>query len=178
MKNILLVVVMLVLPVNLIYGKTQSESSYDMDVKESELICLANAVFFEARDQKQDTAKIAVAFVVLNRVESKLYPNTICGVTQQKKHPVYHQFSYHNSVKLSQIAKKGEAWRIDKAAFEKAKKIAKQALAIKKYAPDYDITKGSMYYYNPKLANPKWAKSVKLKKIATFGDHVYFRRVK
>jgi spore germination cell wall hydrolase CwlJ-like protein len=48
------------------------------------LICLTSAVFFEARDQSYD-AQTAVANVVMNRVESPRWPDTICGVVYQRK---------------------------------------------------------------------------------------------
>ena len=44
--------------------------------------CLANAVYFEARDEPV-RAQIAVAQVVLNRVFSPFYPNDVCGVVYQ-----------------------------------------------------------------------------------------------
>ncbi len=44
--------------------------------------CLANAVYFEARDEPV-RAQIAVAQVVMNRVFSPFYPKTVCGVVYQ-----------------------------------------------------------------------------------------------
>jgi spore germination cell wall hydrolase CwlJ-like protein len=43
------------------------------------LLCLATAVFFEARDQTLD-GMYAVADVVMNRVEHEKFPDTVCGV--------------------------------------------------------------------------------------------------
>jgi len=43
------------------------------------LMCLAVAVYFEARGEPLD-GQYAVAEVVMNRVEDKRYPNTVCDV--------------------------------------------------------------------------------------------------
>ena len=44
--------------------------------------CLAEAIYFESRGEPI-AGQIAVAEVVLNRVDSRRYPNSICGVTKQ-----------------------------------------------------------------------------------------------
>jgi spore germination cell wall hydrolase CwlJ-like protein len=54
----------------------------------SSAICLAAAVFFEARDQPLE-GQYAVAEVVMNRVSSDRWPDDICGVVYQDK-----QFSF------------------------------------------------------------------------------------
>lgn len=46
------------------------------------VICLASAVFFEARSEPID-AQIAVAEVVINRVFDERYPATVCGVVAE-----------------------------------------------------------------------------------------------
>jgi len=50
--------------------------------KSGEQRCLAEAVYYEARSETKSGQK-AVAEVVQNRVKSKHYPNTICGVVYQ-----------------------------------------------------------------------------------------------
>lgn len=50
--------------------------------KAQEHRCLAEAVYYEARSETKSGQK-AVAEVVQNRVKSKHYPNTICGVVYQ-----------------------------------------------------------------------------------------------
>ena len=47
--------------------------------------CLADNMYFEARNQGT-AGIIAVSNVVLNRVKSKDYPNTICEVVRQGPH--------------------------------------------------------------------------------------------
>ena len=47
--------------------------------------CLANAIYFEARNEPV-RGQIAVAQVVLNRVFSPYYPGDVCGVVYQNAH--------------------------------------------------------------------------------------------
>ena len=49
---------------------------------QDEVKCLAQNIYFEARDQKTK-GQIAVALVTINRVESKRFPNSICKVVYQ-----------------------------------------------------------------------------------------------
>jgi spore germination cell wall hydrolase CwlJ-like protein len=60
----------------------------------AELLCLALAVYYEARSEPL-LGQAAVAEVVLNRVESPKYPSTICDVVTQGGTQRYAcQFSY------------------------------------------------------------------------------------
>jgi spore germination cell wall hydrolase CwlJ-like protein len=66
----------------------------DWDVAAGENRCLAEATYFEARGQSEES-QAAVAQVVLNRVSSGLYPPTICSVvSQNRRHFNACQFSF------------------------------------------------------------------------------------
>ena len=52
------------------------------------MMCLAAAIFFEARDQPLD-GMMGVADVVMNRVESDRWPDDVCSVVYQSR-----QFSF------------------------------------------------------------------------------------
>src|SRR5690606_29914794 len=54
-------------------------------VSDKELNCLATAIYFEARGESY-RGQVAVGQVVLNRVQHRLYPSTICGVVYQNQH--------------------------------------------------------------------------------------------
>ena len=69
--------------------------------------CLALAIYWEARNQPT-IGQLAVAQVVVNRVESKRWPSTICDVVWQKK-----QFSWTHDGK-SDRPKEKTAWRKSK----------------------------------------------------------------
>lgn len=66
----------------------------------SELACLAEVIYFEARGEG-DEGMLAVGHVVLNRASDERFPKTICGVVKQGKHvrgkPLRNkcQFSYY-----------------------------------------------------------------------------------
>lgn len=47
--------------------------------------CLAQAIYHEARGESV-AGQIAVAQVIINRVKSRAYPNTVCGVVYQNRH--------------------------------------------------------------------------------------------
>lgn len=56
--------------------------------------CLTEALYFEARGESL-TGIVAVAEVILNRVDSADYPNSVCGVVQQGGTGLYDcQFTY------------------------------------------------------------------------------------
>ena len=61
-----------------------SKSSRTHGYSMSERECLARAMFFESIRSSRD-GLVAVGSVVMNRVESDQFPDTICGVVGQKK---------------------------------------------------------------------------------------------
>lgn len=67
-----------------------SNPSYtqEVPVNNTEVNCLAMNIHYEARGEAMK-GKIAVGHVTLNRVKSKFFPESICGVVKQKK-----QFSW------------------------------------------------------------------------------------
>lgn len=52
--------------------------------EKSELLCLSLNIYHESRSDNL-AGRISVADVVLNRVDSTLFPNTVCGVVHQAK---------------------------------------------------------------------------------------------
>jgi spore germination cell wall hydrolase CwlJ-like protein len=65
-----------------IQGKTKQQAA--MELSENELGCLVEAIYFEARDQSL-LGQAAVASVIMNRVRSSLYPNSVCAVVWQNR---------------------------------------------------------------------------------------------
>src|SRR3546814_6180704 len=53
------------------------------DIAGGELECLASAVYFESKGEPLE-GQLAVAEVILNRVKSPKFPDTICGVVKQR----------------------------------------------------------------------------------------------
>jgi spore germination cell wall hydrolase CwlJ-like protein len=57
--------------------------SVNNDYSETELKCLTQTIYFEARGESYDGG-VAVGNVMMNRVKSPKFPKTICGVMSQK----------------------------------------------------------------------------------------------
>jgi len=58
-------------------------SGCGMFKRHSELECMERAMYFESNRSSRD-GMVAVGSVVMNRVASRQYPNTVCGVVSQK----------------------------------------------------------------------------------------------
>ena len=59
--------------------------SNPVEADENEIRCLAENIYFEARSEST-AGRIAVALVVLNRVEDRRFPDSVCGVVKQTKY--------------------------------------------------------------------------------------------
>jgi hypothetical protein len=126
----------------------------------SEHQCLAEAVYYEARSESR-SGQLAVADVVKNRVKSKHYPNSICGVVYEGSHrPFACQFSFACDGSMD-VAPKGKAW-------QRSQDIAQ--LSLTGFVPD--MTKNSTHYHTIAI-NPDWAETLEFK--ATIGFHKFYR---
>jgi len=126
----------------------------------SEHICLAEAVYYEARSETR-SGQLAVADVVKNRVKSKHYPNTICAVVYEGAHrPFACQFSFACDGSMDR-APKGKAW-------QRSQDIAQ--LSLTGFVAD--LTKNSTHYHTVQI-DPDWADTLEFK--ATIGFHKFYR---
>lgn len=130
--------------------------------------CLVTTLYHEARGEPAEGV-LAVAKVVLNRMESPRYPKSVCGVVKQQLVRGIWQFSFWKEKHLL-------TQPVDKESWKKMQKIAQQAVNL--HYAGFDVIDNSMYYYNPDVANPKWAKSKKLKFVRKIGKHKFYKRVK
>lgn len=108
---------------------------------------LARLVYGEARGEPY-TGQVAVAAVVLNRVKSSSFPNTIAGVIYQS--------GAFTAVSDGQINLTPNATAL---------RAARDAMN------GWDPTYGCLFYYNPKTATSAWIRSKKIN--LTIGDHVF-----
>ena len=115
--------------------------------QESETYLLGRLVHGEARGEPY-VGKVAVAAVVLNRVRSASFPNTIAGVI--------YQAGAFDAVADGQI---------NLTPGEQSRRAARDALN------GWDPTGGCLYYYNPATATSKWiwTREVRL----NIGDHSF-----
>lgn len=126
----------------------------------SELHCLAEAIYFEARSEPAD-GQAAVAQVVLNRVGSGLYPSTVCGVVFQNR-------SRRNACQFS-FACSGHRLRIlEPEAWARAERIAKNVSDGKTYVADI----GDATHYHATYVRPRWARY--LKRVDRIGHHIFY----
>jgi spore germination cell wall hydrolase CwlJ-like protein len=128
---------------------------------DSEKRCLAEAVYFEARSEPE-AGQAAVAQVVLNRVSSGLYPESICGVVYQNRNHFHGcQFSF---------ACEGKSLRItERDSWMTALRIADSVLVGRTYNSDV----GPATHYHANYVKPRWARS--LKKMDVIGRHIFYR---
>jgi spore germination cell wall hydrolase CwlJ-like protein len=124
--------------------------------------CLSEALYFEARGE---TVKgiFAVAEVILNRVKSDAYPDTVCAVVEQgtgKRHEC--QFSYHCDGIKEVIA--------EPKAHAMVAKIARIVLDGK--AP-LNLTDGATHYHT-KSVSPRWSRV--FERTATIGVHHFYSK--
>lgn len=96
-------------------GKTTLNEELSLYQKERD--CMIEALYFEGRGESERGIAL-IGQVILNRVESKSFPDTICGVVKQKRGEVY-QFSYLSQKNLEMK---------DLKALEKVTRIASKVL--------------------------------------------------
>ncbi len=113
----------------------------------SDVKLLARLIYAEARGESYQ-GQVAVGAVVLNRVKSSSFPNTISGVIYQP-----YAFTCVND------------GQINLTPDNTALKAAKDAMN------GWDPTYGCLYYYNPKVATSSWIYSRPT--VVTIGNHVF-----
>ncbi|MBQ9709031.1 MAG: spore cortex-lytic enzyme [Clostridia bacterium] len=124
-------------------GTTSGTGGYS----NSDVYLLARLIHSEARGETY-TGQVAVGAVVLNRVKSSSFPNTISGVVYQR--------NAFTAVADGQINLEPNATAV---------RAAKDAMN------GWDPSYGSLYYYNPAIATSKWILTRKV--VVTIGNHVF-----
>lgn len=120
--------------------------------------CLKEAIYFEARGESL-LGQIAVAEVILNRVDSPLYPGSVCGVVKQRGGGGC-QFSYVCDGYADKMREKDAAdlaGRIARAMLDGATRV---------------LTDGATHFHT-RSVRPSWARS--FPKTAAIGAHLFYR---
>lgn len=128
-------------------GMSIGGGSDDSTTSNNDLYLLAKCVHAEARGESY-TGQVAVAAVILNRVKSASFPNTIAGV-------IYQPYAF-TAVADGQINLEPN---------QTAYNAARDALN------GWDPTYGALYYFNPATATSKWIWS--RKQTVTIGKHIF-----
>lgn len=113
----------------------------------SDVYLLARIIYAEARGESY-TGQVAVGAVVLNRVKSASFPNSISGVIYQS--------GAFTAVSDGQI---------NLAPNASCQRAAQDAIN------GWDPTYGCLYYYNPRVATSSWIYSRPT--VVTIGNHVF-----
>jgi len=110
---------------------------------------MERVVYSEARGEPFQ-GQVAVAAVVLNRLESPYFPDTIRGIVFQRN--------------AFTAVQDGQIW---------LKPDIEARRAVMKALKGYDPTGGALYYYNPEIATAEWSKKRPI--IKRIGNHVFTR---
>lgn len=121
-------------------GSSSQSSSSDINL-------LARLIYGEARGESY-VGQVAVGAVVMNRIKSSSFPNTMSGV-------IYQKYAF-TAVADGQI---------NLTPNETAKRAARDAMN------GWDPSYGALYYYNPKIATSSWIFSRKT--TVTIGNHIF-----
>ena len=119
---------------------TSGQSSADVNL-------LAKLIYGEARGESY-VGQVAVGAVVMNRIKSSSFPNTMSGV-------IYQKYAF-TAVSDGQI---------NLTPNETAKRAARDAMN------GWDPSYGAIYYYNPKIATSSWIFSRKT--TVVIGNHIF-----
>lgn len=124
-----------------------SNSGATSSYSDSDVALLTRLIYGEARGESY-VGQVAVGAVVMNRIKSASFPNTMSGV-------IYQSYAF-TAVDDGQI---------NLTPNETAKKAALDAMN------GWDPTYGAIYYYNPKTATSQWIFSRQT--TVTIGNHVF-----
>ena len=123
--------------------------------------CLAEAIYFESRGE-QKRGQIAVAQVVMNRVFSGYYPNSVCGVVYQNSHrKLACQFTFACD-NVRDVITEPDMW-------EQAKEISREMLDGKLWLSDI----GYSTHYHAHWVHPWWVGT--MRKFTRIGVHTFYR---
>lgn len=122
--------------------------------------CLSEALYHEARGETL-IGQVAVAEVILNRVDSRKFPNSVCGVIQQgESRGKGCQFSYRCD---------GHSDTMNET---KAIKQVRQVAWVMLQGKPRIVT-GDATHYHSTAVKPGWSK--RLLRTARIGDHIFYR---
>ncbi|MDX8348404.1 cell wall hydrolase [Cognatiyoonia sp. IB215446] len=128
---------------------------------DDEWACLAEALYFEARGETV-RGMFAVGEVILNRVDSSAYPNTLCAVINQGTGRKYAcQFTY-TCDGLAETIGEPRSWE----------RVGKVAQLLMEGTPRA-LTGGATHYHT-KAVNPSWAQ--RFPRTAAIGSHYFYRQ--
>ena len=162
-------------------------------VNTKELECLATNIFYESGSESKE-GKIAVGMVTINRSQDDKFPNTICGVVNQRTNKsvprmVRTTYTVKESWYKAPVTKtetqtvwdtitvcqfswscmKVKAPKLDDDRWIESQQVAHELLTGG--YDDYTDKYGNLKYFHAKFVRPAWRN---LKKMTTIGGHVFY----
>ncbi|MBV6342484.1 cell wall hydrolase [Candidatus Magnetobacterium casense] len=143
-----------------------THKTHDAFLQSPEVSLLATTMLLEAGGEGE-LGMEAVAQVIMNRVydERKRYGNTLKEVILRKK-----QFSCFNS----DVLEKAKKALLEIYNHDSLVDMAYQFCHNLRTCP---AVKAATHYYNPKLANPKWADSPGMAFVKQIGNHIFMKEL-
>lgn len=124
--------------------------------------CLATAIYFEARGEPIQ-GQLAVAQVVMNRVRSETYPDTICGVVfqgQWRRRGCQFSFTCDG---IADVPRNQTTWEL-------AQRLAARVTDGKVWLAEV----GHATHYHATYVRPRWRRQ--LNRIKKIGRHIFYRK--
>jgi spore germination cell wall hydrolase CwlJ-like protein len=126
--------------------------------EKKEIDCLTDNIYYEAGHEPEN-GKIAVAYVTLNRVKSKQFHDSVCGVVKQKT---------GNTCQFSWLCDGSASRKLNYDIYNEVREIA--LFVYFNHAIIDDPSKGALYYHAD-YVNPRW----KLDKTTVIGRHIFYK---
>lgn len=148
-------------PMRLKYVKLSPEAEKQID-------CLAENIYFESAREPTE-GQIAVAFVTMNRVYSRHFPNTICEVVKQRNARTC-QFSWWCETKPYHISTNNLLTKTNNTLYNDIRELA--IYFYVNHEKLEDPSDGALFYHAD-YVNPRWPNMIHT---ATIGRHIFYQK--
>ena len=132
--------------------------------------CLAQNIYFEAGNQPL-AGKVAVAQVVLNRLNHNSYPTDICGVVYDakwKENWKGNMMPVRNQCQFSWFCDGKSDEPLDTKTFDECMTVARDVVD----GFYFDLTEGATHYHSV-YVNPYWSDS--LNETVVINEHIFYK---
>ena len=136
----------------LTFGLGNAHDGQHKRARWADVECLAKNIYHEARGEGL-AGKVAVAQVTVNRVASKQFQSTVCGVVYAPS-----QFSW--TLDKRKRVRDEKAWQ---ASVSIARAVLTQAVRL----PNFP----ALYFHTPQV-NPRWNRDKTV--VARIGNHIFY----
>jgi len=135
--------------------------------EQPQMWCMAQNIYYEARSSNR-ADRIAVADVVINRVNDGRFPSTVCNVVRQGKRNADGGMK-RNACQFSWYCDGKSDWPRNMDSWVDAQQIAFNMMT---WGQGRGLTEGATHYHAD-YVNPRWAKTKQL--IGRIGKHIFYR---